>query len=442
MAKTKILTRLRIDEVSSVDRGAGEGVKILLMKRDEEPYWKREFTAEQRHEDAKSGAAESDGSYPIHDSKDLHNAMQAVGRSKNPEKTRAHIRSRARALGLTSQLSDAFKRDQMPTNSKVGSFFSKLFGGSADGTVVIDKAVDGLAESVVSILGDESVIDKAAELTKTFDQFGIYLKENISIPMKKGEADMDLKSLAKAFGLPETATEADVTAAIAKSQTLVGEAATMIQKLNKENLMLKANFTAEEEAYLRKASMYDEEEDDTDPKLSAEEKKRRNAKKAFREASHERRAEIMKSSEPALPAHIQKVLDDNEAMRKRLEALEGGTTLVTMAKLAKDSDLPETEAETLQKAYTGDRSAVDKLLGFVKQGFAAARAGGVFKEFGTIHGGDIDDSALAQLNKLAADLRKQDAKLTPDQAFSKVYTDPANTELVRKERLENRPSAA
>jgi hypothetical protein len=28
------LTRLRIDEVSSVDKGAGEGVKIILMKRD------------------------------------------------------------------------------------------------------------------------------------------------------------------------------------------------------------------------------------------------------------------------------------------------------------------------------------------------------------------------------------------------------------------------
>jgi hypothetical protein len=30
----KLLTRLRIDEVSAVDRGAGDGVKIMLMKRD------------------------------------------------------------------------------------------------------------------------------------------------------------------------------------------------------------------------------------------------------------------------------------------------------------------------------------------------------------------------------------------------------------------------
>src|ERR1700736_1117123 len=30
----RILTKLRIDEVSAVDRGAGDGVKIVLMKRD------------------------------------------------------------------------------------------------------------------------------------------------------------------------------------------------------------------------------------------------------------------------------------------------------------------------------------------------------------------------------------------------------------------------
>jgi hypothetical protein len=33
----RILTKLKINEVSSVDRGAGEGVKIVLMKRDDTP---------------------------------------------------------------------------------------------------------------------------------------------------------------------------------------------------------------------------------------------------------------------------------------------------------------------------------------------------------------------------------------------------------------------
>src|ERR1700730_10449576 len=34
---TKLLTRLRIDEVSAVDRAAGEGTKIVLLKRDAAP---------------------------------------------------------------------------------------------------------------------------------------------------------------------------------------------------------------------------------------------------------------------------------------------------------------------------------------------------------------------------------------------------------------------
>src|SRR3984893_14106658 len=33
----RILTKLRIDEVSAVDRGAGEGVKVVIMKRDDTP---------------------------------------------------------------------------------------------------------------------------------------------------------------------------------------------------------------------------------------------------------------------------------------------------------------------------------------------------------------------------------------------------------------------
>jgi hypothetical protein len=43
----RILTKLRIDEVSAVDRGAGDGVKIVLMKRDDQPRSKPHV---ERHE--------------------------------------------------------------------------------------------------------------------------------------------------------------------------------------------------------------------------------------------------------------------------------------------------------------------------------------------------------------------------------------------------------
>jgi hypothetical protein len=44
----RILTKLRIDEVSAVDTGAGDGVKILLMKRDDTPRSKPHLERYQR----------------------------------------------------------------------------------------------------------------------------------------------------------------------------------------------------------------------------------------------------------------------------------------------------------------------------------------------------------------------------------------------------------
>jgi hypothetical protein len=37
----RILSNLKIDEVSAVDRGAGEGVRIMLTKRDGTPDYQR-----------------------------------------------------------------------------------------------------------------------------------------------------------------------------------------------------------------------------------------------------------------------------------------------------------------------------------------------------------------------------------------------------------------
>lgn len=59
----------------------------------------REFSEDRRRELAESGEAMPDGSYPIVNEEDLRNAIQAIGRAKDPEATKRHIRKRARALG-------------------------------------------------------------------------------------------------------------------------------------------------------------------------------------------------------------------------------------------------------------------------------------------------------------------------------------------------------
>ena len=103
------LTRLEINRVDLVDDGANQGAHIVLFKRnDGEPYWLRDFSADERRAAAGRGQAMSDGSFPIISEGDLRNAVQAVGRAGNPGAAKAHIIRRARALGRSDLLPDSW----------------------------------------------------------------------------------------------------------------------------------------------------------------------------------------------------------------------------------------------------------------------------------------------------------------------------------------------
>src|SRR5512147_3047151 len=69
----------------------------------------KEFSTEKREKLADKGEAMPDGSYPIENESDLKNAIQAVGRAKNPDAAKAHIKKRAKALGLSDMLPDGWK---------------------------------------------------------------------------------------------------------------------------------------------------------------------------------------------------------------------------------------------------------------------------------------------------------------------------------------------
>lgn len=75
---------------------------------------KREFNQNQREQLASSGAALSDGSYPIVNRGDLENAIQAYGRASNKGEVKDHIMRRARALGLEELIPESW----MPGASK------------------------------------------------------------------------------------------------------------------------------------------------------------------------------------------------------------------------------------------------------------------------------------------------------------------------------------
>lgn len=65
---------------------------------------KRFFSQKQRDKLANTGAAMPDGSFPIKNMQDMHNAVHLVGRASDPAAAKAHIIRRAHALGATSQL--------------------------------------------------------------------------------------------------------------------------------------------------------------------------------------------------------------------------------------------------------------------------------------------------------------------------------------------------
>ena len=125
--RTRKVNDYLMREISIVPRPAQEPATIGIAKSDElipflkadyepdilgeyeltiEDMEKQEFSAEQRRDLAEAGAAMSDGSFPIRNRADLRNAIQAFGRASNKAATARHIRSRARALGLTSLLPD------------------------------------------------------------------------------------------------------------------------------------------------------------------------------------------------------------------------------------------------------------------------------------------------------------------------------------------------
>ena len=68
----------------------------------------RNYDAATRKKMAKNGTAMPDGSFPIADREDLANAIQSIGRAKNPDAARRHIRKRAKALGAESMLPDTW----------------------------------------------------------------------------------------------------------------------------------------------------------------------------------------------------------------------------------------------------------------------------------------------------------------------------------------------
>jgi hypothetical protein len=90
-------TEIRANHVAIVKLARG-GDKLKIG----DDVTDREFSATEREQAAEKGQAMPGGGFPIKSEKDLRNAIQAIGRAKNRAAAIAHIKKRAKALGLTS----------------------------------------------------------------------------------------------------------------------------------------------------------------------------------------------------------------------------------------------------------------------------------------------------------------------------------------------------
>lgn len=70
---------------------------------------RKDYSQAEREALAKKGEALPDGSFPIANVADLHNAIQAVGRASDSAKAKAFIIKRAKALGATSELPEDWR---------------------------------------------------------------------------------------------------------------------------------------------------------------------------------------------------------------------------------------------------------------------------------------------------------------------------------------------
>jgi hypothetical protein len=272
-----LLTRLKIHSVASVDRGAGKDVRVFLTKRegvcgecgaggglhsetcsksrsqahvntlkkawstsdviDMTPAWhadeadvlaycKREFSDKDRQALADSGKAMPGGSFPIVNEEDLHNAIRAVGRAKNPGKARAHIKDRARAMGH----SDAIPEDWGKAMSKILDFdkamslslFKAILKAAVDnGAEDMDamrKAAIALRDSALSIekLDDED--ERAEALGKTVQQCTDHLAAIVPAGSVEAfrAAVAAIPAVAKGKAMTKTLTLEELTASMEK----------------------------------------------------------------------------------------------------------------------------------------------------------------------------------------------------------------------------------
>lgn len=187
-------TRYTVDpiEKSLVDLPCNPGAKFLAVKADgsteerefqhveesDEEIEKRTFSERRRKDLAASGKALPDGSFPIVNREDLENAIRAIGRAKDPDAAKAHIKARAKALGAEDALPDDWKDSEKVTTvadlEKLLQKGAELITRMTAAQVEKEKHMTD-AENQAAEIAKAAAIDKMKAARKAHDKVGACL---------------------------------------------------------------------------------------------------------------------------------------------------------------------------------------------------------------------------------------------------------------------------
>lgn len=387
----RLLQNLTIKEVSSVKRGAGKGVHVLLMKMaggdvDEIPLF-----LPPREPVAKSTSV-------IDKLFDL-SAEHDVPADK--------IAKARKALGQAIEGVDP-NRDEAAQQAAVEKSLNQCLD-YLTALVPVEK-VEAFQAAVAAITEKELTMPIDADLKKTLDALNTGLTAANATIAKQGEElaifkmkpeHQEYVAWLKADGVAALGEPADkVTAFVAK-------------------------FIAADEAGRNKVIK------EFPPK-----KKKPGDEEPADDATAKAIAKALEDS-PLLKG----IVTENADLKKRLSESDARNATAEFAKKATDLGLPEAHGEVMRKAYSGDAEAQKAHEAMLKGIANQAATGVIFKEFGQGGGGEgTGVMAYDLIKQKAEELRKTEAgkNLSSHQARAKVLEDPLNKELVDRHKSEER----
>ena len=496
------LKKLTINEASGVDIPANQYSTIEMRKRNEllssgdniavrlrknalteariEAYMKREFTDEQRKQMAAVGHAMPDGSYPIGNNKDLKDAIQAIGRAKNPGKTKSHIVRRARELGMTRHLPDKWIRKSLDRSLDSIASLMKSEGGEDFSTELAEmRSLDfgeGLMEavhdschamkhSIESIMEDDGTADKGAAIRVSFNQF----LDHVQTLAPEGDVAKIAKRakealMAQTFKAYTSVGQSDTTGRRQEIDAKTGKLVMVDDDMDdpaKDSPMEGRNAT---DRAMKKARKW-QKRYDTLLKMGKDDKDAKDymdnpdcdmeddVKKQFIEMSKaERRAYMdanpideraMQKKLEQLPAEVRKQLEMGRDAAEKLEKREAAEALSTFTKRAEAARLPKEIGPHLVTLHKAAPDALAEVMSKVevmsKSVKALEETGFIFKEFGNRQV-PTSGGATAFEVLMAKALEQVEAGKAPtqEQAFSKFYEsrDPEIRELIKRGKVE------